>query len=83
MKTWIALAPLLVLAACASAPSDDAVCQSFGAIPGSDAYVSCRVHRESDRSARINALIDAPVYSPPPYVAPILPAPPGSTLPGY
>jgi hypothetical protein len=26
--------------------TDDAICQSYGAKPGSDAYVSCRVQRD-------------------------------------
>jgi hypothetical protein len=26
--------------------TDDAICQSYGAKPGSDAYVSCRVERD-------------------------------------
>ena len=30
-------------AAAARAAADDAECQSYGAIPGSDAYVSCRL----------------------------------------
>ena len=32
-------------------PDDDAECQSYGAIPGTPAYISCRTQFASQRSA--------------------------------
>jgi hypothetical protein len=31
------------------AQQDDATCRSYGAVPGSDAYVNCRMQRDSTR----------------------------------
>ena len=39
--------------------TDDAKCRSYGAVPGSDAYVSCRVQLETARTSA-----PAPAYVP-------------------
>jgi hypothetical protein len=37
------------------AANDDARCQSYGAKPGSDAYVSCRMNIDNQRNANAHA----------------------------
>lgn len=70
-----------------TATRDDAVCQSYGAKPGSDAYVLCRSGRQHDRvsieAAQISAapFVVAPVYTPPPL--PVFPVMPMYATPGF
>jgi len=70
-----ALLALLVLSGCASrqeiAMDDDATCQSYGAAPGSPAYMQCRMQRDGIRQqgaeARRTAILAQPMT---PMVAP-------------
>ncbi len=65
MKVWLITAALALLVGCVNqqqeqrdidaakarqAVNDDAKCQSYGAKPGSDAYVSCRVQLDTLRA---------------------------------
>ena len=43
------------------ARKDDETCRSYGAKPGSDAYISCRVAQDQRRDAAENAAASAPV----------------------
>lgn len=71
----IAILGLLLLGGCITdtpqslAQADDAACQSYGAVPGSDAYVNCRMQRDNTRqqgeSLRRAAIIASPMYEPP------------------
>jgi hypothetical protein len=55
MKRMLVLASLLSLTGCitdnpqALAQQDDAMCRSYGATPGSDAYVNSRMQRDNVR----------------------------------
>lgn len=59
MQRWLAIFCCLGLAGCASAAQmaqqDDATCRSYGATPGTDSYVQCRLiqqnRRDEDRRA--------------------------------
>jgi len=72
MRGWIVLALCLLQAGCAeyyagqaaqASMADDARCLSYGAKPGSDAYVQCRMNldnqRDANRRAAIGAFIEA------------------------
>lgn len=65
MKVLIVVAAMALLIGCANqhqeqqqieaakaqqAAADDSQCQSYGAKPGSDAYVGCRVHLDAQRA---------------------------------
>lgn len=80
MRTLLAVTALLMLSACqADAPggltdrfkskderakTDDATCQSYGAKPGSDAYIACRVEQDRIRaSSRRRATVCRPVFN--------------------
>jgi hypothetical protein len=70
MVRLAALAGLVFLAGCAqrlsdadiqasidrTAAIDDRTCQSYGAAPGSQAYIQCRMSRDHDRAAIAGAL---------------------------
>ena len=43
------------------AAKDDEICKSYGAKPGSDVYVNCRVAQTQRRDAAANATAAAPV----------------------
>ncbi|MCK1733923.1 hypothetical protein IVA79_08130 [Bradyrhizobium sp. 138] len=71
MRIWIAAGLSLVLFGCAEyqaqqaaeiASGDDAQCNSYGAKPGSDAYIQCRVsldnHRQANRRAALGAYLE-------------------------
>lgn len=64
MKVVILVAFGLALSACASpaqlAVNDDAVCQSYGAKPGTDAYVQCRTSQQTQRTMIRAAVIASP-----------------------
>jgi hypothetical protein len=74
---------------CASSPraymppadyyGDEAACRSYGAKPGTDIYIQCRMQRQQSRdaaeAARQAALMAEPSYPPPNYDAPIRPMP--------
>lgn len=56
MKRAVAILSLLSLTSCLATTSpqdlaqqDDTVCRSYGAAPGTDAYVNCRTQRDSTR----------------------------------
>lgn len=71
MKPAAVLALLaFCLSGCAAqrAAQDDATCQSYGAVPGSDAYVQCRMAqdtRRDQRRAHVGQMLSQP--SPPAY----------------
>lgn len=58
MKPLFALLACVVLAGCQSttpeqaASTDDAKCRSYGAQPGSDIYVQCRMMADQDRVSK-------------------------------
>lgn len=57
IKTVIIIVGCAVLAGCAPsreqlAKQDDASCLSYGARPGSDAYVQCRVMKDQQHAAQ-------------------------------
>jgi hypothetical protein len=71
MRTALMLLSLLSLAGCFAlaspqdlAQQDDAVCRSYGATPGTDAYINCRMQRDNTRqqgeSLRRAAIIASP-----------------------
>lgn len=74
MRSIAALA-LLALTGCASqqqiAANDDATCQSYGAVPGSNAYIQCRMQRDGIRQqgaeARRTAILSEPMVPLTPY----------------
>lgn len=51
-------------AGCAShaeiADADDSRCRSYGAAPGSDAYVQCRMTQDARRDAMRRAILSSP-----------------------
>jgi hypothetical protein len=56
MKRAVATLSLLSLTGCLATASpqdlaqrDDATCRSYGAVPGTDAYVNCRMQRDNTR----------------------------------
>jgi hypothetical protein len=55
MRRAGAILSLLLLGGCITdnpqnlAQQDDATCKSYGAVPGSDAYVNCRMQRDNTR----------------------------------
>jgi hypothetical protein len=56
MRRVAALLSLFSLTGCLATASpqdlaqkDDAVCRSYGAVPGTDAYVNCRMQRDNTR----------------------------------
>jgi len=55
MKRVVAILSLLALTGCLTtspqelAQQDDNVCRSYGAAPGTDAYINCRTQRDSTR----------------------------------
>ncbi len=70
MRRALFLLTALLLAACNTGPrghgelfmsdaqikaKDDAECRSYGAIPGSNAYVACRMNLQNSRTAQQNA----------------------------
>jgi hypothetical protein len=72
VRVLIVLALSLLLASCAeyqaeqaaqASMADDARCSSYGARPGSEAYVQCRVNadnqRETNRRAAVGAFLEA------------------------
>lgn len=59
----LAIVGLLALSACAS---DDSVCQSYGAAPGSDNYYQCRMARQAQRSQAVQNFNWTPTVSAPP-----------------
>jgi hypothetical protein len=46
------------------AAEDDNICRSYGAKPGTDIYVECRVRRQQSRDAGDNAIAAASVSAP-------------------
>ena len=64
MRTISALLAVFVLSGCVTtqeqATIDDDTCRSFGAKPGTDAYVQCRVAQQQQRTQIRAALIGAP-----------------------
>lgn len=74
MARWIALSLLLLVAGCQTseelATADDQQCRSYGAAPGSDAYIQCRMtianQREADRRAYSRAIVAAQLSRPTP-----------------
>jgi hypothetical protein len=40
---------------------DDQTCQSYGAKPGTDIYIQCRMNRQQNRDAADNAAVSSPV----------------------
>jgi hypothetical protein len=63
MRTLILLLLSLTLSACASheqlAAADDALCRGYGATPGSDAYIQCRMQQDSTRRAERQRAIES------------------------
>jgi len=67
-KSIIFILTACALAGCASrqeiATDDDATCRSYGAEPGSQAYIQCRMQRDAlrqqDRTARAAAILSSP-----------------------
>ncbi len=61
------------------AARDDATCQSYGAQPGTDIYIKCRMQiaqeRQRQRAAIIGAMMQHPLIQPIPAPAPITPKP--------
>lgn len=63
---------VLALAGCASrqdlAQIDDETCRSYGAQPGSQTYIECRMQkdqlRQQGQTARAAAILSAPVEAP-------------------
>jgi hypothetical protein len=59
ITTVAILGAALALSGCISgarhAAQDDATCQGYGAKPGSDLYVQCRMSADNNRSARMSA----------------------------
>jgi hypothetical protein len=55
----------LFVGGCASraevAAGDDALCQSYGAQPGSDAYVQCRMEQDGRRDQRRRDILNTPL----------------------
>jgi hypothetical protein len=75
-KIAIAAALVTVLSGCGAsreqlAQDDDATCQSYGAQPGSQAYIECRMRRDTTRTQGDN-LRRAAILSQPdiPFVVP-------------
>jgi hypothetical protein len=60
IATALSICLLLALTGCTTAEQraarDDQICQSYGAVPGSDAYVACRMQQQQLRQQRINWL---------------------------
>jgi hypothetical protein len=56
------------------ATKDDAICRGYGAQPGSDVYIQCRVSQDRRRDAVRNAPSD-PIVSPAPAAASMAPMP--------
>lgn len=57
------------------AAADDASCQSYGAKPGTDIYIQCRMQKDQQRQAN-RAAVAAAIASQPapqPYYAPVQP----------
>ncbi len=75
MRTLVILLVAFALTGCLSLPKppspqeiaarDDATCQSYGAKPGTDMYVSCRMQlaqeRQRERAAIIGAIAQRPL----------------------
>lgn len=63
MRICAAIALFLTLSGCASqqqiAAADDSTCRSYGAEPGSDAYVHCRMMKDQQRQDKAQALLNA------------------------
>ncbi len=68
MRILIVLAASISLAGCAEyqaeqaaqiAASDDAQCASYGARPGTDAYIQCRMNLDNQRQANRRAVVGA------------------------
>ena len=57
------------------ATKDDAICRGYGAQPGSDAYIQCRVSQDQRRDAVRNAPSDPTIVSPAPAAASMAPMP--------
>jgi hypothetical protein len=74
MRRAGAILSFLLLSGCitdnpqALAQQDDATCRSYGAAPGSDAYVNCRMQRDNVRTQgedmRRAAILAEPMYVP-------------------
>lgn len=67
MRNAIVLAMALTLGGCflgsseqERAASDDQTCQGYGARPGTDVYVQCRMAQQKARNDRVNAIIASP-----------------------
>jgi hypothetical protein len=80
--TGLSVCLLLGLAGCATpqqiSARDDQVCQSYGASPGSDAYVACRMQQQRLR-VQADQEAAAAVYNGLAHMAPP-PPPPSSSL---
>lgn len=82
---WLAVLMTCALASCASVEeqraaqvaADDQQCRSYGAVPGTAAYIQCRTtkdqQRDADRVALRTAIIDAPLPVAPEVRGPSLP----------
>ena len=63
VRTFIALFAALFMGACESSQdiarnnwnSDDATCRSYGAEPGSQAYMQCRMAKDQQRQSNNNS----------------------------
>ena len=74
MRRAIAILSLLFLTGCITdtpqslAQADDATCRSYGAAPGTDTYVNCRMQRDNVRTQgedmRRAAILAEPMYMP-------------------
>jgi hypothetical protein len=70
MKIGLALLSLLLLTGCITdspevlAQKDDAVCRSYGAAPGTEPYINCRMQRDNVRQQGDNMRRAAILASP-------------------
>lgn len=68
-----ALCAALLLGGCAikehmqqrDAARDDAACRNYGALPGTDAYVNCRVHLDGSRRSAAAAFMGGVIQNQP------------------
>ncbi len=76
MRVIFAFGPALGLSGCVTdkemqfrlAQQDDVKCQSYGAKPGTPAYVQCRTQLDAAKTQADATIAAAPVYVPPPPV---------------
>lgn len=72
-RLFVALSLMAALGGCAvkehmrqrDAARDDAACQSYGALPGSDAYIACRAQLGSGRKAAAGAFMGGVIQNQP------------------